>query len=143
MKHLATPFPANRPRRLRRDDFTRRLVRESALSVRRVRRDTSSMSGLPPRTVSISSSSFARRGPSSTARREAISRVAPRVHQTQRIRPAPSRRCDLTQRIAEAASNLAGEVAACLLRDYGPARFQNLAEQHLQAAKSLPHRLPS
>ena len=33
MKHLATPFPANRPRRLRRDDFTRRLVREHALSV--------------------------------------------------------------------------------------------------------------
>jgi len=32
----ATPFclfPANRPRRLRRDDFTRRLVREHALSV--------------------------------------------------------------------------------------------------------------
>ena len=26
------PFPANRPRRLRRDDFTRRLVREHALS---------------------------------------------------------------------------------------------------------------
>jgi len=33
MKHLAPPFPANRPRRLRRDDFTRRLVREHALSV--------------------------------------------------------------------------------------------------------------
>ncbi|NBX56635.1 MAG: porphobilinogen synthase, partial [Betaproteobacteria bacterium] len=26
-------FPANRPRRLRRDDFTRRLVRENAVSV--------------------------------------------------------------------------------------------------------------
>ena len=30
---MATPFPLNRPRRLRRDDFTRRLVREHALSV--------------------------------------------------------------------------------------------------------------
>ena len=34
MKHLPlAPFPANRPRRLRRDDFTRRLVREHRLSV--------------------------------------------------------------------------------------------------------------
>ena len=34
MKHLPlAPFPANRPRRLRRDDFTRRLVRELRLSV--------------------------------------------------------------------------------------------------------------
>ena len=33
MKHPFAPFPANRPRRLRRDDFTRRLVREHALSV--------------------------------------------------------------------------------------------------------------
>ena len=33
MKHPAAPYPANRPRRLRRDDFTRRLVRESTLSV--------------------------------------------------------------------------------------------------------------
>jgi porphobilinogen synthase len=33
MKHTPAPFPANRPRRLRRDDFTRRLVREHALSV--------------------------------------------------------------------------------------------------------------
>jgi porphobilinogen synthase len=31
--HMITPFPANRPRRLRRDDFTRNLVREHALSV--------------------------------------------------------------------------------------------------------------
>ena len=30
---MSTPFPLNRPRRLRRDDFTRRLVREHALSV--------------------------------------------------------------------------------------------------------------
>ncbi len=30
---IPTPFPASRPRRLRRDDFTRRLVRENALSV--------------------------------------------------------------------------------------------------------------
>jgi len=30
---MTTPFPLNRPRRLRRDDFTRRLVREHALSV--------------------------------------------------------------------------------------------------------------
>ncbi len=30
---MITPFPANRPRRLRRDDFTRNLVREHALSV--------------------------------------------------------------------------------------------------------------
>ncbi|WP_310615549.1 porphobilinogen synthase [Limnohabitans sp.] len=30
---MATPFPLNRPRRLRRDDFTRRLVREHTLSV--------------------------------------------------------------------------------------------------------------
>jgi porphobilinogen synthase len=30
---MATPFPLQRPRRLRRDDFTRRLVREHALSV--------------------------------------------------------------------------------------------------------------
>ncbi len=30
---MTTPFPANRPRRLRRDDFTRNLVREHALSV--------------------------------------------------------------------------------------------------------------
>ena len=33
MTHTPAPFPANRPRRLRRDDFTRRLVRENALSV--------------------------------------------------------------------------------------------------------------
>jgi len=33
MQHPFAPFPANRPRRLRRDDFTRRLVREHALSV--------------------------------------------------------------------------------------------------------------
>ena len=33
MTHTPAPFPANRPRRLRRDDFTRRLVREHALSV--------------------------------------------------------------------------------------------------------------
>jgi len=33
MQHMAAPYPANRPRRLRRDDFTRRLVREHALSV--------------------------------------------------------------------------------------------------------------
>ncbi|MEY4121849.1 MAG: Delta-aminolevulinic acid dehydratase [Pseudomonadota bacterium] len=33
MQHTFAPFPANRPRRLRRDDFTRRLVREHALSV--------------------------------------------------------------------------------------------------------------
>ena len=32
MQHLFAPFPANRPRRLRRDDFTRRLVREHALT---------------------------------------------------------------------------------------------------------------
>jgi len=30
---MTTPFPLSRPRRLRRDDFTRRLVREHALSV--------------------------------------------------------------------------------------------------------------
>jgi len=30
---MTTPFPLSRPRRLRRDDFTRRLVRENALSV--------------------------------------------------------------------------------------------------------------
>ena len=30
---MTTPFPANRPRRLRRDDFTRNLVREHGLSV--------------------------------------------------------------------------------------------------------------
>ena len=30
---MTTPFPSSRPRRLRRDDFTRRLVREHALSV--------------------------------------------------------------------------------------------------------------
>ncbi|MEY4317662.1 MAG: hypothetical protein RI902_1470 [Pseudomonadota bacterium] len=30
---MTTPFPLNRPRRLRRDDFTRNLVREHALSV--------------------------------------------------------------------------------------------------------------
>jgi len=30
---MTTPFPLNRPRRLRRDDFSRRLVREHALSV--------------------------------------------------------------------------------------------------------------
>jgi len=30
---MTTPFPMNRPRRLRRDDFTRNLVREHALSV--------------------------------------------------------------------------------------------------------------
>ncbi len=30
---MTTPFPPNRPRRLRRDDFTRNLVREHALSV--------------------------------------------------------------------------------------------------------------
>ena len=33
MTHTFAPFPANRPRRLRRDDFTRNLVREHALSV--------------------------------------------------------------------------------------------------------------
>ncbi len=33
MQHPFASFPANRPRRLRRDDFTRRLVREHALSV--------------------------------------------------------------------------------------------------------------
>ena len=33
MQHPFASFPANRPRRLRRDDFTRRLVRENALSV--------------------------------------------------------------------------------------------------------------
>jgi porphobilinogen synthase len=33
MQHPFASFPANRPRRLRRDDFTRRLVRERALSV--------------------------------------------------------------------------------------------------------------
>ncbi|WP_310610249.1 porphobilinogen synthase [Limnohabitans sp.] len=33
MQHPFAPFPANRPRRLRHDDFTRRLVREHALSV--------------------------------------------------------------------------------------------------------------
>ncbi len=33
MTHPFAPFPANRPRRLRRDDFTRNLVREHALSV--------------------------------------------------------------------------------------------------------------
>ena len=33
MTHNFAPFPANRPRRLRRDDFTRNLVREHALSV--------------------------------------------------------------------------------------------------------------
>jgi len=33
MNHISAPFPANRPRRLRRDDFTRDLVREHALSV--------------------------------------------------------------------------------------------------------------
>jgi porphobilinogen synthase len=33
MQHTFAPFPANRPRRLRRDDFTRRLVREHSLSV--------------------------------------------------------------------------------------------------------------
>ena len=33
MNHISAPFPANRPRRLRRDDFTRNLVREHALSV--------------------------------------------------------------------------------------------------------------
>jgi porphobilinogen synthase len=33
MQTLIAPFPAARPRRLRRDDFTRRLVREHALSV--------------------------------------------------------------------------------------------------------------
>ncbi len=33
MTHIFAPFPANRPRRLRRDDFTRNLVREHALSV--------------------------------------------------------------------------------------------------------------
>ena len=32
MQHPFAPFPANRPRRLRRDDFTRRLVREHALT---------------------------------------------------------------------------------------------------------------
>jgi delta-aminolevulinic acid dehydratase/porphobilinogen synthase len=30
---MTTPFPLNRPRRLRRDDFSRRLVREHAVSV--------------------------------------------------------------------------------------------------------------
>ncbi|MCJ9709967.1 porphobilinogen synthase, partial [Bordetella hinzii] len=30
---ISPAFPASRPRRLRRDDFTRRLVRENALSV--------------------------------------------------------------------------------------------------------------
>ncbi|MCX7262885.1 MAG: porphobilinogen synthase, partial [Burkholderiales bacterium] len=30
---MTTPFPLSRPRRLRRDDFSRRLVREHALSV--------------------------------------------------------------------------------------------------------------
>ena len=30
---MTTPYPLSRPRRLRRDDFTRRLVREHALSV--------------------------------------------------------------------------------------------------------------
>ena len=30
---MTTPFPLNRPRRLRRTDFSRRLVREHALSV--------------------------------------------------------------------------------------------------------------
>ena len=30
---MTTPFPQSRPRRLRRDDFTRRLVREHAVSV--------------------------------------------------------------------------------------------------------------
>ncbi len=30
---MTTPFPLSRPRRLRRDDFSRRLVRENALSV--------------------------------------------------------------------------------------------------------------
>ena len=33
MQHPFASYPANRPRRLRRDDFTRRLVREHALSV--------------------------------------------------------------------------------------------------------------
>jgi porphobilinogen synthase len=33
MTHTFAPFPAKRPRRLRRDDFTRNLVREHALSV--------------------------------------------------------------------------------------------------------------
>ena len=33
MQHPFASFPTNRPRRLRRDDFTRRLVREHALSV--------------------------------------------------------------------------------------------------------------
>ena len=33
MPHPFAPFPANRPRRLRRDDFTRNLVREHTLSV--------------------------------------------------------------------------------------------------------------
>ena len=33
MTHTFAPFPANRPRRLRRDDFTRNLVREHGLSV--------------------------------------------------------------------------------------------------------------
>ena len=33
MNHSFAPFPAHRPRRLRRDDFTRNLVREHALSV--------------------------------------------------------------------------------------------------------------
>ena len=33
MQHPFASFPSNRPRRLRRDDFTRRLVREHALSV--------------------------------------------------------------------------------------------------------------
>ena len=33
MTHLPTSFPATRMRRLRRDDFTRRLVREHSLTV--------------------------------------------------------------------------------------------------------------